>query len=147
MITSMRRCVACHDLWPWPISSRSFNLVLTWGIQHNSIVWVIMRRQGVSSERRRSSCSSLFYQHLNSVVISDCKKQRNWAVLDPPPDMSLYTWSVTRCHVSVSVILKEMSSNNTKAFNATESKKQTCLPLSQAVCLLPSYQWVSARRM
>ena len=26
MITSMRRCVACDDLWPWPISSRSFNL-------------------------------------------------------------------------------------------------------------------------
>ena len=59
MITSMRRCVACHDLWPWPISSRSFDLVLTWGIQHDSIVWLIMRRRGVSSERRRSSCSSL----------------------------------------------------------------------------------------
>ena len=29
MITSMRRCVACDDdldLWPWPISSRSFDL-------------------------------------------------------------------------------------------------------------------------
>ena len=26
MITSMRRCVARDDLWPWPISSRSFNL-------------------------------------------------------------------------------------------------------------------------
>ena len=59
MITSMKRRVACHDLWPRPISSRSFNLVLTWGIQHDSIVWVIMRRRGVSSERRRSSCSSL----------------------------------------------------------------------------------------
>ena len=61
MITSMRRCVACHDLWPWPISSRSFDLVLTWGIQHDSIVWVIMRRRGVSSERRRSSCSSCYW--------------------------------------------------------------------------------------
>ena len=60
MITSIRRCVACHDLWPWPISSRSFDLVLTWGIQHDSIVWVIMRRRGVSSERRRSSCSSFY---------------------------------------------------------------------------------------
>ena len=28
MITSMRRCVACDDLWPWPISSRSFDLDL-----------------------------------------------------------------------------------------------------------------------
>ena len=26
MITSMRRCVACDDIWPWPISSRSFDL-------------------------------------------------------------------------------------------------------------------------
>ena len=28
MITSMRGCVAYNDLWPWPISSRSFGLVL-----------------------------------------------------------------------------------------------------------------------
>ena len=28
LITSMRRCVACDDLWPWPISSRSFGLDL-----------------------------------------------------------------------------------------------------------------------
>ena len=28
------------------------------GTQHDSIVWVIMRRRGVSSERRHSSCSS-----------------------------------------------------------------------------------------
>ena len=28
MITTMRGCVANHDLWPWPISSRSFGLDL-----------------------------------------------------------------------------------------------------------------------
>ena len=28
MINSMRGCVACGDLWPWPISSRSFGLDL-----------------------------------------------------------------------------------------------------------------------
>ena len=28
MISSMRGCVACDDLWPWPISSRSFDLDL-----------------------------------------------------------------------------------------------------------------------
>ena len=27
-ITSIRGCVACNDLWPWPISSRSFGLDL-----------------------------------------------------------------------------------------------------------------------
>ena len=126
MITGMRGCVACDDLWPWPISSRSFDLdfenhvvtfsvldrlfpylpqiittirgrvacwvynkilkfqfftnfsnfsafILFWfgiwyelvnsmdlGFKMNwSIVWVIMGRRGVSSERRRSSCSSL----------------------------------------------------------------------------------------
>ena len=81
MITSMRRCVACDDLWPWPISSRSFDLdfenrvcsvtfsvldrLFFWlGIQYVSKVWVIMRRRGVSSERRRSSCSSWFRKWL-----------------------------------------------------------------------------------
>ena len=28
LINSMRGCVACDDLWPWPISSRSFGLDL-----------------------------------------------------------------------------------------------------------------------
>ena len=37
-----------------------FDYVFFWlGIQYDSMVWVIMRRRGVSSERRRSSCSSL----------------------------------------------------------------------------------------
>ena len=49
-------------IWPWlwkscllcnVFSSRSI-IFLTW----DPIVWVIMRRRGVSSERRRSSCSS-----------------------------------------------------------------------------------------
>ena len=90
MITSMRRCVACDDLWPWPISSRSFDLdfenrvrsvtfsvldrLFFWlGIQYDSIMWVIMRRRGVSSERRRSSCSSYFRNLLRySSPISLC---------------------------------------------------------------------------
>ena len=51
-------------IWPWlwkscllcnVFSSRSI-IFLTW----DPIVWVIMRRRGVSSERRRSSCSSLY---------------------------------------------------------------------------------------
>ena len=36
------------------------DFVFFWlGIQYDSMVWVIMRRRGVSSERRCSSCSSL----------------------------------------------------------------------------------------
>ena len=33
------------------------------GIRHDSIVWVIMRQRGVSSEHRRSSCSSFIYDY------------------------------------------------------------------------------------
>ena len=39
----------------------SFDFVFFWlwlGIQYDSIIWVIMRRRWVSSEHRRSSCSS-----------------------------------------------------------------------------------------
>ena len=37
----------------------NFDFVIFWlGIQYDSMVWVIMRRRGVSSERRRSSSSS-----------------------------------------------------------------------------------------
>ena len=133
MITSVRGCVAYNDLWPWPISSRSFDLdfenrvrsvtfsvldrlfpylpqiittirgcvtcyvynkilkfkffanfsnfsafTLFWlGIRYElvnsmdlgfkmnwSIVWVIMGRRGVSSERRRSCYIYNRYFHL-----------------------------------------------------------------------------------
>ena len=38
----------------------NFDFVFFWlGIQYDSMVWVIIRRRGVSSERRRSSCSSI----------------------------------------------------------------------------------------
>ena len=46
----------------------NFDFVIFWlGIQYDSMVWVIMRRRGVSSERRRSSCSSLIQISLNFV--------------------------------------------------------------------------------
>ena len=57
MITSMRRCVACDDLWPWPISSRLFDLVLTWDPTWRNSVGN-HEAAGVFSERRRSNCSS-----------------------------------------------------------------------------------------
>ena len=44
----------------------NFDFVIFWlGIQYDSMVWVIMRRWGVSSERRRSSCSSFICFELN----------------------------------------------------------------------------------
>ena len=61
IIITIRGCVACwiykkkFKISIFLISQHSFWL----GIQYDSIVWVIMRRRGVSSERRRSNCSSL----------------------------------------------------------------------------------------
>ena len=80
IITTIRGCVVWDDLWPWPISSRSFDLdfanrvrsvtfsvlgrlFFLLGNQYDSVVWVIMRRRGVSSERRRSSCSSWYLSY------------------------------------------------------------------------------------
>ena len=38
----------------------NFDFVFFWlGIQYDSMLWVIIRRRGVSSERRRSSCNSI----------------------------------------------------------------------------------------
>ena len=63
--SNLRRCVACKVCFKfclkfWQILQIcNFDFVFFWlGIQYDSIVWVIMRRPGVSSERRRSSCSS-----------------------------------------------------------------------------------------
>ena len=53
-------------------SSRSIIFIL--GIQYGSIVWVIMRRRGVSTERRRSSCSSCYWPISQ---IPQCIRQKN----------------------------------------------------------------------
>ena len=44
------------------------------GIQHDSIVWVIMRRRWVSSECRRSSCSSFRQIVLTNLWLHFCQK-------------------------------------------------------------------------
>ena len=90
IITTIRGCVACDDLCPWPVSSRSFELdfenrvrsvtfsvldrLFFWlGIQYDSIMWVIIRRRGVSSERRRSSCFSLLWGAGKRLPVTNCK--------------------------------------------------------------------------
>ena len=67
-------------IWPWlwkscllcnVFSSRSI-IFLTW----DPIVWVIMRRRGVSSERRRSSCSSYYlYQKWRLCILQPYNMQ------------------------------------------------------------------------
>ena len=60
LLSNLRRCVACNARF------KIQKFVFFWlGIQYDSMVWVIMRRRGVSSERRRSSCSSLNWCWVN----------------------------------------------------------------------------------
>ena len=56
--SNFRRCVACNARFKIQ-KFVNFDFVFFWlGIQYDSMVWVTMRRRGVSSERRRSSCFS-----------------------------------------------------------------------------------------
>ena len=64
MITSMRGCVAYNDLWPWPISSRSFGL----GLENlvRSVASIVLDGffpylvQVITSMRRCVACDDLW---------------------------------------------------------------------------------------
>ena len=61
IITSMRGCVACNDLWPWPVFSRSFGLDLENRVR--SVVSIVL--DGffpylITSMRRCVACDDLW---------------------------------------------------------------------------------------
>ena len=64
MITSMRRCVAYIDLWPWPISSRSFGIGLENRVR--SVAYTVLDGffpylvQMITSMRRCVACDDLW---------------------------------------------------------------------------------------
>ena len=64
MITSMRGCVACNDLWPWPLSSRSFGLGLENHVR--SVASTVLNGffpylvQMITSMRRCVACDDLW---------------------------------------------------------------------------------------
>ena len=64
MITSKRRCFAYNDLWPWPISSRSFGLGLENRVR--SVASTVLDRffpyliQMITSMRRCVACDDLW---------------------------------------------------------------------------------------
>ena len=62
MITSMRGCVVCNDLWPWPISSRSFS--------HDFAVKLL--KYGTSYDVRSTARTVLdgFFPCLAQIIIS-----------------------------------------------------------------------------
>ena len=87
MITSMRGCVAYDDLWPWPISSRSFGLGLENRVRSVASTvpdgFFLYLVQMISSMRRCVACDDLwpwpissrsfdldFENHVRSVTFS-----------------------------------------------------------------------------
>ena len=64
LIASMKGCVACNNLWPWPISSRSFGLGLENGVR--SVASTVLDGffpylvQMISSMRRCVACDNLW---------------------------------------------------------------------------------------
>ena len=60
MITSMRGCVACNDLWPWSISSRSFS--------HDFAIKLL--KYGTSCAVRSTACTVLdeFFLYLAQMI-------------------------------------------------------------------------------
>ena len=92
--TTFRKCIACTFVLNWKnwtfgkLSKFVTDFVLFWPeIQYKSIVWVIMERQRISSECRRSSCSICdcaswhWHNELNIEVLC-CLKRVN-----QPPDL------------------------------------------------------------
>ena len=71
MITSMRRCVAYIDLWPWPISSRSFGLGLENRVR--SVAYTVLDGffpylvQVITSMRRCVACDDLWPWPISSM--------------------------------------------------------------------------------
>ena len=63
MITSLRGCVAYNDLWPWPISSRSFGLGLENGVRSEASTvldgFFPYLVQMITSMRRCVTCDDL----------------------------------------------------------------------------------------
>ena len=99
--SNFRRCFAfkaCCKIQTFNILANSFLL----GIQYESTVRVIMRQQGVSSERRRFSCSSYWYNNIfvkpqQQYVHLSCINKTNQGGLmpfTPRPHLSLQ-WCLT----------------------------------------------------
>ena len=82
----------------------NLNFVLFWlRIQYESILWVIMGQQRVSSERRHSSCSSLFwmfYSHFQHVQQSETAKKLHWLKFTYSIKIMLFAALWFTCHFS-----------------------------------------------
>ena len=66
MITSKRRCVAYNDLWPWPISSRSFGLGLENRVR--SVASTVL--DGFFHLEKKSTILLAFFPYLAQIIIT-----------------------------------------------------------------------------
>ena len=90
MITSMRGCVAYNDLWPWPISSRSFGLDLENRVR--SVASTVLDGffpylvQMITSMRRCVACDDLWPWPISSrsfdLDFENCVRSVTFSVLD-----------------------------------------------------------------
>ena len=90
MITSMRGCVAYYDLWPWPISSRSFGLGLENRVR--SVASTVLDGffpyliQMITSMRKCVACDDLWPWPISSrsfdLDFENCVRSVTFSVLD-----------------------------------------------------------------
>ena len=116
LLSNFRRCVVCYACFKIQkfgiFLICNFDFVLFWlGIQYDSMVWVIMRRRGVSSERRRSSCSSFqLVPKRHRIVISSSPTAlvfEGWLVRVLPSHLSYFIisdQSVLRHNLAASML-------------------------------------------
>ena len=97
MISSVRGCVAYNDLWPWPISSRSFGLEN----RVRSIASTVLDGffpdlvQMISSMRRCVACDDLWPWPISS-------RSFGWGILDDGIVWSIQLW----LHLIICCILR-----------------------------------------
>ena len=99
----------CKVIWPWLWKSYplcnvfSSRYIICWlGIQYDSIVWVIMRRLGVSSERRRSSFSSFKWNHRSFLLLIPVRPCPLLSTIPLPGPVLTY------CHLETSMYINEV---------------------------------------
>ena len=90
MITSMSKCVAYNDLWPWPISSRSFDLDFENRVR--SVASTVLDGffpyliQMITSMRRCVACDDLWPWLISSrsfdLDFENCVRSKMFSVLD-----------------------------------------------------------------
>ena len=137
MITSVRGCVAYNDLWPWPISSRSFGLGLENRVR--SVASTVpdgffpYLAQMITSMRRCVACDDLWPWPISSRSFDLDLENRVRSVASTVLDgvflylakMITIIWGCVACYVSFKIWKFEFLANFWN-FSALTLKKKIC---------------------